>query len=144
MAAKPIPDGFHTVTPYLVVEGVDNLIDFLKRAFSATEIFRHRGPNGKTGHAEVRIGDSVVMLGEASERAKATQSMLYLYVNEIDTTFKQAIQAGGKSIVEPMDMFYGDRSGGLSDAFGNQWWIATHIEDVSEEEMGRRMKAQSK
>jgi PhnB protein len=144
MAAKPIPEGFHTVTPYLVVEGADKLIDFVKAAFGAKEVVRHKGPGGMTMHAEVTIGDSHVMIGQASERAKPTPAMLYLYVTDVDATYNQAVQAGGKSIMEPVNMFYGDRSGAVSDPFGIQWWIATHIEDVSEEEMARRMQAQSK
>jgi uncharacterized glyoxalase superfamily protein PhnB len=144
MAVKPIPEGFHTVTPYLVVEGVDKLIDFVKAAFGAKEVLRHKGPGGMTMHAEVEIGDSHIMMGQASERAKAMPAMLYLYVNDVDATYKQAIQAGGKSITEPTNMFYGDRSGAVGDPFNIQWWIATHIEDVSEEEMARRMHAQSK
>lgn len=144
MAVKPIPDGFHTVTPYLVVNGVDKLIDFLKAAFGAKERFRIPGPDGRPTHAEVTIGDSIIMMGQANERAKPMPAMLHLYVNDVDATYKQAIQAGGKVIVEPMDMFYGDRSGGLSDAFGNHWWVATHKEDVSGEELARRAKAQAK
>src|SRR5580700_10248915 len=106
MAVKPIPEGLHTVTPYLVVESVDQLIDFVKAAFGAKEVLRHKGPGGATMHAEVKIGDSRVMLGQASERAKPTPSMLYLYVNDVDATYKQAIRAGGTSIMEPVDMFY--------------------------------------
>ena len=144
MAVKPIPEGLHTVTPYLVVESVDQLIDFVKAAFGAKEVLRHKGPGGATMHAEVKIGDSRVMLGQASERAKPTPSMLYLYVNDVDATYKQAIRAGGTSIMEPVDMFYGDRSGAVSDPVDIQWWIATHIEDVSDEEVARRLQSQSK
>jgi len=144
MAAKPIPDGYHTVTPYLVVQGVDKLIDFLKKAFGAKERFRHKRPDGGTGHAEVTIGDSIVMMGEASEAWKATSAMIYLYVNDVDETYKRALQAGGKSMMEPTNMFYGDRSGAVIDPCGNQWGIATHVEDVSQEEMARRAKAQAK
>jgi PhnB protein len=144
MAVKPIPEGLHTVTPYLVVESVDQLIDFVKAAFGAKEVLRHKGPGRATMHAEVKIGDSRVMLGQASERAKPTPSMLYLYVNDVDATYKQAIRAGGTSIMEPVDMFYGDRSGAVSDPVGIQWWIATHIEDVSDEEVAHRMQAQGK
>ncbi len=144
MAAKPIPDGFHTVTPYLVVQGVDKLIDFLKRAFGAKERFRHQRPDGTTGHAEVTIGDSIVMMGEAGDPSKAMPAMIYLYVNRVDETYRQAIQAGAKSMMEPADMFYGDRSGAVIDPFGIQWWMATHTEDVSPDEVARRAKAQGK
>jgi PhnB protein len=144
MAAKPIPDGFHTVTPYLVVQGVDDLIAFVKKAFGATERFRHKRADGKTGHAEVTIGNSIVMVGEASEQAQAMPAMLYLYVNNVDETYQQAIEAGGKSIMEPTDMFYGDRNGALIDPCGVQWWIATHKEDVSPEEVHRRAMAQGR
>ena len=140
MAAKPIPDGFHTVTPYLVVEEVDKVIDFVKRAFAAKERFRHLRPDGKTGHAEVTIGDSIIMMGEAPEPSKAMAAMLYLYVNDADATYKQAVAAGGQSIMEPTTMFYGDRSGAVADPCGNQWWIATHVEDVTPEEVNRRAK----
>lgn len=144
MAVKPIPEGFHTVTPYLVVESADKLIDFVKAAFGAKEVLRHKGPGGMTLHAEVTIGDSHVMIGQASERAKPMPAMLYLYVNDVDATYEQAVQADGKSIMEPTNMFYGDRSGAISDPCGVQWWIATHIEDVSGGEIERRMAAQSK
>jgi PhnB protein len=144
MAVQPIPEGYHSVTPYLVVQGVDKLIDFLEQAFGAEERYRHRGPDGKTAHAEVQIGDSIVMMGEASALWKAMPATLYLYVNHVDATYKQAVQAGAKSLREPTDMFYGDRSGGVIDPFGNQWWMATHQEDVPPEELARRAKAQGK
>jgi PhnB protein len=144
MAAKPIPDGFHTVTPYLVVQEVDKVIDFVKRAFAAQERFRHLRPDGKTGHAEVTIGNSILMLGEAPEPSKTMPGMLYLYVNDADATYKQAVAAGGKSIMEPTTMFYGDRSGAVADPCGNQWWIATHVEDVTPEEVNRRAQAQGR
>ncbi len=144
MALQPIPEGFHTVTPYLVVRGVDKLIDFLKKAFGAKERFRHQRPDGTTGHAEVTIGDSIVMMGEAGDPSKAMPATMYLYVNRVDETYKQAIQAGAKSMMEPTDMFYGDRSGGVIDPFGIHWWIATHTEDVPPDELARRAKAQGK
>jgi PhnB protein len=142
MAVKPIPEGFHTVTPYLIVESVDRLVDFLKTAFDAKERFRHGGPDGKTSHAEVTIGDSIVMIGGARGDWKPIPTMIYLYVNDCDATFKRAIAAGAKSLQEPADQFYGDRNGGLADPSGVQWWIATHKEDVSPEEMARRVKSQ--
>jgi len=140
MAVQPIPPGYRTVTPYLVVDDVVRLLDFIKRAFSAVETYRSPGPGGAIMHAEARIGDSMVMMGAAREGNPALRSMLYLYVEKVDDVYKQAIAAGGQSIHEPEDQFYGDRCGGLSDPFGNQWWIGTHVEDVSHEEIVRRMK----
>jgi PhnB protein len=107
---KPIPDGYHTVTPYLIVEGVAELIDFLKQAFDAVEKERLPGPDGKVGHAEVRIGDSVVMMGEAGGEWKPVPGAMYLYVNDTDATYKRALEAGATSLMEPADQFYGDRN----------------------------------
>jgi uncharacterized glyoxalase superfamily protein PhnB len=141
MAVKPIPDAYHSVTPYLVVPDVDALIRFLKEAFDAVELSRHAAPNGRVMHAEVRIGDSIVMMGEANEQYPATQCGLLLYVAEVDDTYRKALGAGARSQSPPADQFYGDRSGGVFDPAGNTWWIATHKEDVSREEMERRMTA---
>ncbi len=137
---KPIPDGYHTVTPYLTVKGVANLLDFLKQAFDATVIEHIVGDDGTVHHAEARIGDSIVMMGEASEAWQPKPGNLYLYVTDVDAVYQRAIQAGAKSVREPVNQFYGDRSGGVQDASGNQWWIATHIEDISKEELERRAK----
>ena len=144
MAVKPIPDGYHSVTPYLVVQGVAKLIDFLKQAFDAKEIERMAGPDGTVMHAEVRIGDSVVMMGEARGESKPMPAALYLYVNDTDVTYRRALQAGATSLKEPADQFYGDRSGGVKDPAGNQWWIATRKEDVSPEELARRAETYMK
>jgi PhnB protein len=141
MSVKPIPEGYHTVTPYLVVSGVAQLIDFLKEAFAAEETVRMAQPDGTVNHAEMRIGDSLVMMGEASEEHEAIPAMLHLYVEDVDRVFRRAVKAGGTVLSEPADKFYGDRMGGVKDASGNQWWIATHIEDVSPEEIGRRQEA---
>lgn len=141
MAVKPIPDGYHSVTPYLVVEGAEKLLTFLKEAFGAEEFVRMAGATeDKVGHAEVRIGDSVIMLADASESEQGalTQSLLHLYVDDADKTFQQALEAGATLVREPRNEFYGDRSGGVKDQFGNQWWISTHVEDVPPEEMGKR------
>ncbi len=115
MAAKPIPDGYHTVTPYLTVRGATKVIEFLKQAFGA-ELSHEptKRPDGSIMHAQVKIGDSLVMIAEESEMAKATPSALYLYVPNADETYRRAVKAGGHSIMEPMDMFYGDRSGGIT------------------------------
>ena len=138
MTVKPIPDGYHAVTPYLTVNGAEALLDFVKRAFGAEEIERIPGPGGRIGHAEVRIGDSVVMLSDAWEETPAIQSTLHLYVEDADATYRRALEAGGESLREPEDQFYGDRMGGVRDPAGDTWWISTHIEDVPEEEMRRR------
>ncbi len=140
MAVKPIPDGYHTVTPYLVVQGAATLIEFLKQAFEATEIRRTLHPEGSIMNAEVRIGDSVVMVSEARGEFKPMPSSIYLYVENTDLTYKRALQVGGTSMMEPEDEFYGDRNAGVKDPTGNHWWIATHQEDVSPEEMEKRMK----
>ena len=144
MAVKPIPDGYHTVTPFLLVKGASEVIEFLKQAFGAVESSRHKLPDGSIMHAEVRIGDSNVMLADASQKWPSMPTMLYVYVQDVDKVYKKAVQAGGKSLREPTNEFYGDRSAGVMDAGGNQWWIATHIEDVSEEEMKKRGEEMAK
>jgi PhnB protein len=137
-----IPEGFHTVTPYLVVPDAAKLIDFLKRAFGATERYKMQQPDGTVAHAELRIGDSVVMVGQAGAD-RAHQAMLYLYVADCDTAYKTAIGAGATSVREPATQFYGDRNCAVKDPLGNEWWIGTHVEDVAPEEITRRMKAQA-
>ncbi len=144
MAVKPVPDGYHSVTPYLVVQGVARLIDFLKQAFDAEEIERLPGPDGTIMHGEVRIGDSVVMMGDARGEFRPMPASLHLYVNDTDATYKRALQAGATSLMEPADQFYGDRNAGVKDSLGNHWWIATHKEDVSPEELARRAEAFTK
>jgi PhnB protein len=141
MAVKPIPEGFHTVTPYLMVQGASKLIDFLKQAFGAKEILRMARPDGAIMHAEVKIGDSIVMMSEASGEHGPMPTMIYLYVEDVDTIYNRALQAGATSLREPTDEFYGDRSGGVKDPSGNQWWIGTHIEDVSPQELKKRAEA---
>ncbi len=139
VAVRPVPEGYHSVTPYLTVRGVARLSEFVKLAFDATEKGRFSGPDGSIMHAEVRIGDSMVMMGEPHGDVKPMPGMLHLYVSDVDETYRRAIAAGAKSLREPADQFYGDRSSGVEDMCGNQWWISTHVEDVSEEEMRRRM-----
>ena len=138
MAAKPIPDGYHAVTPYLVATGATRLVDFLKQAFGAEETFRMPAPDGSIMHVEVRIGDSMIMLGEGSEQWTPMPCALCLYVENADAVYKRALQAGATSIMEPVDQFYGDRQGGVKDPSGNTWWIATHKEDLSPDELKRR------
>jgi PhnB protein len=148
MPAKPIPQGYQNVIPYLIVSGAAKALDFYKRAFGAKE--RMRLPMGeRIGHAEIEIGDCVVMLADEFPEmgAKSPQTIggtpvgLCVYVENVDLVFKQAIAAGGKEEKPLTDQFYGDRSGTLIDPFGHKWTIATHIEDVSSEEMKRRMAA---
>ncbi len=141
MAVKPIPEGFHTVTPHLTVQGTSKLVDFLKQAFEAQELFRLAHPDGTLMHAEVKIGDSIVMMGEARGEWKPMPGSLYVYVNDADAVYKRALQAGATSTMEPADQFYGDRTAGVQDPCGNQWMIATHKEDVPPEELRRRAEA---
>jgi uncharacterized glyoxalase superfamily protein PhnB len=138
---QPIPEGSHTITPYLVVEGVPKLIEFLKQAFGAQELGRMARPDGGVMHAEVKVGDSKLMMGEPMGDWKAKPCSLYLYVEDVDAVYQRAIQAGGTSVSEPSDQFYGDRTGGVIDPSGNYWGIATHVEDVSHEEMAKRFAA---
>jgi uncharacterized glyoxalase superfamily protein PhnB len=143
-SVQPIPDGFHTVTPYLLVDDAAGLIPFLERAFGATLLGRYDSPDGRLMHASLQIGDSKVMMGQAAEQWPAMPAMLHLYVEDVDAVYRRAVEAGARSIREPEDQFYGDRSGGVVDPAGNQWWITTHIEDVSDEEMARRHAEQAK
>lgn len=138
---KAIPDGFHTANVYLQVADAAKQIAFLQQAFGAEELHRSMGPDGNVIHAEVRMGDSVVMLGQASGQWQPRPCTVYLYVENVDATHRNAVEAGAKSLSEPKDQFYGDRSGGIEDVNGNWWWIATHIEDVSHEESDRRFAA---
>jgi PhnB protein len=145
MAVKPIPDGYNTYTPYYVVEGAAEFLDFLKKAFGAEETLRMPAPGGRIGHAEVRIGTSMLMLADASlPEHPVRQFNGMLYVNDADAVFKTAVAAGARSERQPENMFYGDRMGGVVDKWGNHWWIGTHVEDVSPEEMKRRMAAVKK
>ena len=145
MSVKAIPDGFHTITPYFAVRDAAKLLDFLKRAFGAEEMDVMKMPDGKVMHAIAKIGDSMVMIGQADDpNYNLMPAMLYLYVNDADALYKQAMQAGAKSVMEPKDQFYGDRSGAIEDTAGNQWWIATHKEDMSPEELVRRASQRGK
>jgi uncharacterized glyoxalase superfamily protein PhnB len=141
MAVKPIPDGYHSITPYLIISQAAALIAFLTEAFGAKEQLRMAKPDGTIKHAELRIGDSVLMLTDAGDPKSAMPSSIFLYVNDVDATYRQAVQAGGQSLREPADQFYGDRMAGVKDPSGNVWWIGTHIEDLSPEELHRRAAA---
>ncbi|HWP00083.1 MAG TPA: VOC family protein [Methylococcus sp.] len=138
MTVKPIPDGFHTVTPFLVAQGVPALIEFLKAGLGAVELFRVRDAEGRVMHAQVRIGDSVVMMGEAMEDCQPVPAQLYLYVTDTDATYRTALAAGGLSLMEPADQFWGDRMAAIKDPAGNRWLIATHVADIESAEVARR------
>jgi uncharacterized glyoxalase superfamily protein PhnB len=138
---KAIPDGYHTVTPYLTVEGADKLIRFLKKAFDAEPLIRVDRPDGKIGHAQVRIGDSAVMISEPFGACTAVPATFYLYVKDADATYNRALKAGGTSVMQPTDMFYGDRYAAVKDHAGNTWGIATHIADVSPAELKKGVAA---
>lgn len=144
MPVKPIPEGYHSVTPYLVVPGAGRLIEFLKEAFKAEEVERMSQPDGTVLHAEVRIGDSIIMMGESSDKFPAMPAAIYLYVPDVDAVYKRALAAGAASTMEPANQFYGDRNAGVKDPSGNLWWIATHVEDVPREEMAKRAAAAKK
>jgi PhnB protein len=141
MAVSYIPEGFATVTPYLVVRDAAGLIEFLKRTFDGTELDRTIRPDGGLANAIVQVGTSRVMMGEPMGDGPTKPAMLYVYVPDVDGVHRRAVEAGATSISEPADMFYGDRLGGVQDPYGNQWWIATHIEDVSPEDAQRRAAA---
>lgn len=137
------PEGFHTVNPYLVVNGAARLLDFMARAFGAAVIGEpFKGPDGTIMHAVVRIGDSVAEVSDAP--AEPTHAALHMYVEDTDAAYRRAMEAGGTSLREPATTVYGDRSAGVKDPAGNSWWIACHVEDVSREEMIKRLTAQSK
>jgi PhnB protein len=143
---KPIPEGYHSITPYLIVNGAAEAMEYYKKAFGAVELFRMEH-EGKIGHAEMKIGDSPFMLGDENQQYKGPKSIggtpvsLMIYVDDVDTIYPQAIAAGGTEIKALQDQFYGDRSGTLQDPFGHIWNVATHKEDVAPEEMERRLAA---
>jgi PhnB protein len=149
MTAKAIPDGYHTATPYLIIHGADEALEFYKHAFGAIETMHIATPDGKVGHAEIRIGDSVIMLadeypdmGYLSPKALGGSPVsLMLYVEDVDHLFKKAIEAGGKALKPVEDQFYGDRSGTLTDPYGHVWTLATHTEDLAPAELAKRAEA---
>jgi len=136
-----IPDGFHTVTPYFVVPDGAAFMTFLKNGLGAEEVSMFRGPDGRLMHAQARLGDSMLEFGEASQQWSAMRLNLHVYVPDTDAAFRRAIQAGARSLRDPRTEFYGERSAGVEDPAGNIWWIATRIEDISEEELNRRATA---
>ena len=149
MAIKPIPDGYHSVTPYLICKGAAKAIEFYKQAFGATELFRMEGPGDSVGHAEIKIGDSPIMLADEFPEMQARSPESYggspvsimLYVEDVDKVVERAVADGAKVVRPVQDQFYGDRNGTLTDPFGHTWTIATHKEDVSSAEMKRRADA---
>jgi PhnB protein len=146
---KAIPDGYHTITPYLAVHDAAKAIDFYKKAFDAREVHRMVGPNGKIGHAELKIGDSMLMLSDEMPGAETrspqtlhgTTTNIFLYVRDVDESYKKAVAAGCQATQPVTDMFWGDRFGKLTDPFGYTWSMATHKEDVAPEEMEKRAQA---
>lgn len=149
MSVKPIPDGYHSVTPYLIAKDAAVAIEFYKKAFGAIELFRVPGPGGAIMHAEIKIGDSIIMLADEFPQMDALSPTtiggspvgLMIYLTNVDEVFARAIAAGGKELRPLQNQFYGDRSGTLADPFGHKWTIATHVEDVTPEEIDRRMAA---
>jgi uncharacterized glyoxalase superfamily protein PhnB len=141
MTVKTIPDGYQTVTPYLMVRDAAKFIEFMSLVFDATTAEQLMRPDGTIGHSELRIGNSMIMLSEASESYPATPVMLHVYVENVDTVFERAVRAGGTVVSKPTDQFYGDRAGGVREPSGNTVWIATHIEDVAPDELKRRALA---
>jgi len=147
--AKPIPDGYPRVTPYLIIDGASAAIEFYRSVLGATERMRMPTPDGKVGHAELELGDSLVMLADEFPQMGArspksvggTSVSLHVYVEDADSVYDRAIQAGAKALSPMEDKFYGDRSGQFEDPFGHQWSVATHVEDVTPEEMAKRASA---
>jgi PhnB protein len=152
MTVKSIPDGYHSVTPYLSIKGAAEAIEFYKRALNATELFRLDMPNGQIGHAEIKIGDSPIMLADPCEEGAFLnpQSLggssvgLMVYVEDVDALFAQAVDAGAEVVEAVQDQFYGDRTGTLKDPYGHVWFLARHIEDLTPEEINERAEAMFK
>ena len=146
MAVKPIPDGYHAVTPYLIVDDAKRALDFYKKALDAVELMRMPGPDGKIGHAEIKIGDSVIMLADEAPAmgARSPRTIggspitLMVYIKDVDKQVAQAVAAGATLTRPVANQFYGDRTGGLDDPFGHHWYLATHVEDVPPDEMAKR------
>lgn len=144
MTAKPVPEGYHSITPYLGIHKAAEAIEFYKKAFGATEVMRLAMPDGGIGHAELRIGDSAIMLGTPCDQGPLSNPDdspsvgLHLYVNDVDQSFKQALDAGATAVSEVKDQFYGDRTGTLKDPYGHLWFLATHKEDLTQEEIEQR------
>jgi len=139
MAVRPIPEGYHTVTTYFVVSDNRKFLGFIERAFGATITYKSQEIDGVIHHAEAKIGDSMIMSGQAMEPTHPPMPCaVYLYVEDTDAWYNRAVAAGGKSTGEPETKFYGDRNAGVEDEWGNKWWLGTHVEDVAPEELKRR------
>lgn len=141
MAVKPIPEGYSPVTPYLILRDVDRMLDFVQAAFGAKVVEVHRDGQGQVRHADITIGGAHVMIGGANEQWPEKLGSIHLYLPDVDAAYAAAMKAGAKSLYEVTTHFYGDRSGGVEDPCGVAWWISTHVEDVTPEEIARRMKA---
>jgi PhnB protein len=150
MSVKPIPEGYHSITPYLGIDRAADAIEFYKKAFGATQVMRLDMPDGEVGHAELRIGDSAIMLGSPCDEMalrnpdEHTSVGLHLYVNDVDAQFKQAVAAGATVVSEPKDQFYGDRSASVKDPFGHLWFLASRKEDLTEAQIRERAEAMFK
>jgi len=148
-SVKPIPDGHRTVAPYLAIKNAAGALEFYKKAFGAIETYKLTIPDGRVGHAEIRLGDSLIMLsdefpefgGKAPETLGGSPVSVHLYVEDVDAFFKRALAAGARELKPIANQFYGDRSGQLEDPYGHLWWVATHKEDVAPEEMQKRVRA---
>jgi uncharacterized glyoxalase superfamily protein PhnB len=138
MAVKAIPEGFHTVTPYLAAQGAAALIDFLLAAFDAREVQREALPDGRIINAQIQVGDSMVLVADAPPERKPAPATFYMYLEDVDAAYEKAVRAGGISIEAPADQFYGDRTAAVTDPAGNHWYMATHVEDVSGDDIVRR------
>ncbi len=138
MSVSAIPSGHHSVEPYLIVDHVEDMVAFLQKAFGAEVIEQLTKKNGKMNHAQVKIGDSMLMMGCSGPEFPALKAMIHIYTPNVDKMYTNALAAGATTLMPPEDQFYGDRSAGVQGPQGNYWWIATHIEDVSSEEMQRR------
>lgn len=143
MAVRPIPESYPRVSPYLIVDDAAALLDFAARVFDAQEVGRHLTPDGGVMHAELRIHDSVIMVGGASDKWPPVPAALHIYVEDVDAVYRRALEAGATSVSEPTNQFYGDRSAHVTSPGGVTWFITTHVEDVSSDEMARRMEAAS-
>ena len=144
MNVSPIPAGHNAVSPYLVVKDVAKMIDFLITVFEGEKIEGFLKPDGSLMHGEVKIHDSVIMIGQAQPEWSPQTNMIHIYVEDVDATYEKALASGAQSIMPPADQFYGNRESGVTGPMGNSWWIATHKEDLSHEEMMERMKAQGR
>jgi uncharacterized glyoxalase superfamily protein PhnB len=136
---SPIPEGYRTLTPYLVVSNAKLEIEFLQKAFGAKLEYCSRRPTGEVMHASLQVGTSKLMLGQSPDPAKALPAAIYMYIEDVDACYRSALEAGGKSTMEPANQFYGDRNAGIEDPNGITWWLGTHVEDVPPDELDRRI-----